>query len=191
MRNLTYYVACSLDGFIARPGGSLDFFLMEGDHIEDIVESFPETVPTHSREALGVRGGNRVFDTVLMGRRTYEVGVREGIVSPYAHLRQYLFSSTMEASPSAEVELVRGDPPALVRRLKQEEGKGIWLCGGAVLAAELFPEIDELILKVHPVVAGLGIPLFAREVPASRFEPVETRRLRSGVVRSSYRRRAV
>jgi hypothetical protein len=68
MRDLTYYVACSLDGFIARSNGSFDFFLMEGDHLEDIVESFPETIPTHSRKALGVSGGNRVFDTVLMGR---------------------------------------------------------------------------------------------------------------------------
>jgi dihydrofolate reductase len=94
----------------------------------------------------------------------------------------------MEASLSPDVELVRDEPLALVRRLKEDAGKSIWLCGGANLAAELFPEIDELILKVHPAVIGSGLPLFAREVPATRFGPVSTKRCRSGVVRSSYRR---
>jgi dihydrofolate reductase len=188
MRELTYYVACSIDGFIARANGSFDYFLTEGDHLQDIVQSFPETLSTHWRAMLAVDTENRVFDTVLMGRATYEVGVREGMTSPYKHLRQYLFSRTMKASPDPEVELVRDQPLAAVRRLKQDTGKAIWLCGGAKLATELFPEIDELILKVNPVVIGSGIPLFSNEVPATRFDLASVKTYASGVVILRYRR---
>jgi len=62
------------------------------------------------------------------------------------HLRQFVCSRSMDRSPDAAVELCGADPVGLVRRLKAEEGKDIWLCGGSILAAELAPEIDELIL---------------------------------------------
>jgi dihydrofolate reductase len=112
LRDLTYYVASSLDGFIAREDGSFDFFPAEGDHLADYVARFPETLPGHLRAALGVTAGNRSFDAVLMGRRTYEVGLKIGLTSPYGHLAQYLFSRTMAASPDPSVELLRGDPPS-------------------------------------------------------------------------------
>jgi dihydrofolate reductase len=105
-----------------------------------------------------------------MGRRTYEVGSAVGVTNPYPHLKQYLFSRTMKASPDANVELVTGDALARVRQLKREDGKGLWLCGGADLAAALFPEIDELILKVNPLVLGAGIPLFAAAVKPTTLE---------------------
>ena len=160
MRRLIYYVACTVDGFIAREDGSLDCFLTAGEHFADLLESFPETIPAHLRDMLGVRAENRRFDAVLMGRKTYEVGLEVGVTSPYPHLRQYLFSGGMRESPAGEVQLVSGDAVALVRELKREAGKDIWLCGGGELATRLFREIDELILKVNPVLIGSGIPLF-------------------------------
>jgi dihydrofolate reductase len=66
----------------------------------------------------------------------------------------------MLESPDASVELHRGRPLELVQRLKAETGKDIWLCGGSKLAAAVVTEIDELILKINPVVIGAGIPLF-------------------------------
>ena len=161
MPKLVYYVACSLDGFIAREDGSIDFALANGDHLHDLARRFPETFPGHIRGALGVTAPNQCFDTVLMGRATYEVGLKMGITSPYPHLKQYLFSRAIAASPDPGVELVHDDPVATVRRLKEESGKDIWLCGGARLAAAVFSEIDELILKFNPVVLGTGIPLVA------------------------------
>src|SRR5262249_25102569 len=164
MRELKYYVACTVDGFIARADGSFDFFLAEGEHLADLFSTYPETVPAHLRGALGVRAENRCFDAVLMGRRTYEVGLKIGVSNPYPHMRQYLFSRTLARSPDADGTLVSGDPVAFVKGLKEEPGKDIWLCGGGELATALAPEIDELILKVNPVLLGSGIRLFAGAV---------------------------
>lgn len=159
-RKLVYYVACTVDGFIARKDGSFDCFLFQGEHFRDLIERFPETFPAHLRPALGVSQDARRFDTVLMGRATYEVGLREGITNPYRPLRQYVVSRTMFEDPDPEVKLHRGEPLELVRGLKAESGKDIWLCGGSKLAAALVTEIDELILKINPVLIGSGIPLF-------------------------------
>ena len=170
MRKLTYYVACSVDGFICHNDGSVDGFLAEGEHLPDLFKSFPETLPTHLHEVLGIDGSNRVFDTVLMGRNTYEVGLKEGFVSPYSSLKQYVFSNSMEESPHTDVKLVRENALKFVGKLKQGEGKDIWLCGGGKLASTLFPEIDTLILKVNPFLIGSGIPLFSNAVEQTALE---------------------
>ena len=86
-RQLVYYVACTVDGFIAREDGSFDWALSEGEHFTDLIENFPETFPVHLRKVLGVPQNARRFDTVLMGRKTYEVGVNAGITSPYEAFR--------------------------------------------------------------------------------------------------------
>lgn len=187
MRQLIYYVACTVDGFIAREDGSFDCFLSEGEHFVDLVKDFPETIPSHLREALGARGENRHFDAVLMGRRTYEVGAALGVTNPYPQMRQYLFSRSFAKSPDREVELISGDAAAKVRELKQEAGRDIWLCGGGELATQLFPEIDELILKVNPVVIGRGIPLFRGEVKPTAVEVVVSKSYSNGFRMVRYR----
>jgi dihydrofolate reductase len=188
MRELRYYVACTVDGFIARQDGSFDFFPTSGEHMTDLMAAFPETFPGHVRQALGIDASNQCFDAVLMGRRTYDVGAQIGVTSPYPHLAQYLFSRTQRASPDQAVHLVSQDPVAFVQRLKQQSGKDIWLCGGGELATVLFPEINELILKVNPILlGGNGVPLFADEVPLTTLELVDSRRYSSGVQLQRYR----
>ena len=186
MRKLIYYVACSLDGFIAREDGSIDFALPDGEHLQDLARRFPETFPGHLRGPLGISAPNQHFGTVLMGRATYEVGLKMGITSPYPHLTQYLFSRTIADAPDPAVELVHDDPAATVRGLKQESGKDIWLCGGARLAAAVFSEIDELILKFNPVVLGTGIPLVAGRHEAS-MELVDSQTYANGCMVVRYR----
>jgi dihydrofolate reductase len=186
MRKLTYFIACTADGFIARHDGSFDFFPTTGEHLPHIVSEYPETIPGHLHEMLGVQQGTRHFDTVLMGRATFEVGAEVGVVSPYPQLRQHLVSSTMAASPSTEVQLVRSDPVALVRELKQEAGQGIWLCGGARLAGALADEVDELILKVNPVILGAGIGLFGGVHRPMQLELLEHRTFAGGVAIHRY-----
>ena len=157
---LVYYVACTVDAFIARENGSLDWALSQGDHFRDLIVNFPETFPAHLRSKLGIPADARRFDTVLMGRRTYEVGLREGITSPYTPLRQFVVTRSLRESPDPAITLHPGPPLDLVRGLKAQSGKDIWLCGGSDLAGAVFSEIDELILKINPVLIGAGIPLF-------------------------------
>ena len=169
MRQLKYYVACTVDRFIAHPDGTHDGFLIEGEHFVDLIAIFPETFPAHFRDILGISGENKCFDTVLMGRKTYEVGLKVGVTNPYPQMHQYVFSRTLTASSDRNVELSSDrnveltsiDPVAVVQELKQQQGKDIWLCGGGDLATTLFSEVDELILKVNPFLLGAGIPLFA------------------------------
>ena len=66
MRILTYYVACSVDGFIAHSDGSHDGFSQDSEYFSDLFTSFPETVPSHLREVMGIHTENKWFDTVAI-----------------------------------------------------------------------------------------------------------------------------
>ncbi|WP_158880975.1 dihydrofolate reductase family protein [Amycolatopsis anabasis] len=191
MRKLTYLVASTIDGFIADPSGANPagpdgFFVLEGGHMQALFSDYPDIIPAQARQALGIDAPNKHFDTVLEGRVSYEMGLREGVTNAYPHLRHYVFSRSMTASPDPGVELVSTDPLAKVRELKREDGMRIWLCGGAKLANALRPEIDELVVKLHPVVAGAGIPLFDGEFRPERFTLAEHQVFDSGVVHLTY-----
>jgi dihydrofolate reductase len=178
-RLVHYYVATTVDGFIARADGSFDCFPTEGDHLAAYLESLAG------------------FDTVLMGRKTYEVGLRHGVTNPYPSMKAIVFSRTMETSPDPNVELVRTDPAERVHTLRDEPGGNIYLCGGAALAGLLLRAglVDELTVKVNPLVLGEGLPLFSTlATSAGPVGPIETRlQLRSqrsfdsGVVFVRYR----
>lgn len=186
MRDLVYYVATTLDGFIARPDGTFDEFPWDDTFGAHLLEHFPETFPAPFRPP-GVP--NRRFDAVLMGRATYEVGQREGLTSPYPTLDQYLFSRTLEDSPDDAVTLVTSDAAETVRQLKGAAGKAIWLCGGAALAGDLYAArlIDRIVLKVNPIVFGEGIPLLGRSVEAGRLVLETVDRFDSGHLILDYR----
>lgn len=164
MRKLIYYVAVTVDGFIAAPDGGADFFLYEGDHMPWLIEQYPETIPGHLRDRMGLaQTPPRAFDTVLLGRATHQIAVDEGLASGYPHLRQYVVTHRPEDLPTEEgLTASNEDPVALVRRLKAEDSAlDIWLCGGGSLAGQLLSEIDEFRLKVNPVVLGEGVPMVA------------------------------
>ncbi|MBO3675267.1 dihydrofolate reductase family protein [Streptomyces sp. NEAU-YJ-81] len=197
MRKLVYYVAVTLDGRIAGPGGEYDFF-PGGDEQQSAAYSawtntlFPETVPTAHRAMVGLTDApNRHFDTVIMGLGTYRPALDAGIGSPYAHLRQYVVSSTLKPDIDPAVTVVPGDPLALVRELKREEGAGldVWLCGGGKLAGALLPEVDELVIKNYPVVAGAGVPAFDGAFDPTVFDVAERTAFPNGVTLTHLTRR--
>lgn len=186
MRKLIYYISVTQDGFIAGPNGEFDFFVMNDDFMNTLKASYPETVPTHLRKVAGISEGNKVFDTVLMGRGTYEVGLPYGVVSPYQQLKQYVFSTTLEELAGSDVELVKGNPATKVRELKTEDGMDIWLCGGGVLAGALYDEIDVIVLKRHPILIGAGIPLVVGDFAPRLFELTEQYTAEGSVTISTY-----
>jgi dihydrofolate reductase len=197
MRKLVYYVGVSLDGRIAGPGGEYDFFPQGDEQQADAYSTwvnalYPETVPTAYRAAVGITNTpNRRFDTVLMGLGAYRPALDSGVTSPYAHLRQYVVSSTLGPDTDPAVTVVPGDPLALVRELKGERGTGldVWLCGGGRLAGALLPEIDELLIKTYPVVAGSGIPVVDGAFDPTVFDVAERTAFPNGVTLTRLTRR--
>ncbi|MFI9047612.1 dihydrofolate reductase family protein [Streptomyces sp. NPDC053427] len=173
MRKLVYCIAATLDGFIAGPDGADPtgpdgFWPIPGDYLEHLTTELPEILPAQARAALGITAEGTRFDTVLEGRKSYDIGLRAGFTDCYPHLRHLVFSRTLTESPDPAVELVATDPAARVRELKQEPGKDIWLLGGSTLAGALYQEIDQLLIKQGPLTIGSGIPLFS---PTTAFDP--------------------
>lgn len=180
MCELVYYVAVSLDGYIAGPDGQFDAFLFEGDHMDGINEEYADAIPTDIATAMGIEQRGDRFGAVVMGASTYAVGLPDH-PSPYRHLEQYVVTHRAYG-PVEGVTFTDRDPVELVRDLKRREGRDVWLCGGGSLAAQVAGEIDRLVLKRQPVLFGDGIPLVRPGTYAPRrFDRVRGRDFGSGV----------
>ncbi|KUO17116.1 dihydrofolate reductase family protein [Streptomyces dysideae] len=193
MRKLTYLIACSLDGFIGDTAGDASSMVafVDEEYFGYLKSEYPETMPTHGRRALGFDDlKNQKFDTIIQGRGSYNEAMKEGITSPYAHLREYVASRTLGESPDPHVEIVADDLVAKVRELKAEDGEfGIYLCGGSKLAGELLDEIDELVIKSYPIVLGTGMPMFGSGFAVTEFTLDAVRSFGNGVVVRTYARK--
>ncbi|MFD6291300.1 dihydrofolate reductase family protein [Streptomyces sp. NPDC060205] len=193
MRKLTYFIACSIDGFIGDPGGdgSMMTSFVDEEFFEFLKTEYPETLPTHGRRALGIDDlANQKYDTVVQGRASYDLALQIDVTSPYAHLREYVASRTLKESPDPNVEIVADDLVGKVRELKAEEGDfGIYLCGGSQIAGELLDEIDELVVKTYPIVLGTGMPMFGSGFAISEFTLGEVRTFKNGAVVRTYSRK--
>lgn len=170
MRKVTFGGGNSLDNFIARKDHATDW-LSWSDEVASVTAEFWKTI-----------------DTVVMGRKTYEVAVRLGTTS-YPGVKNYVFSRTMKESPDKEVEIIREDAAEFVRKLKTEEGKGICVMGGGELAHSLFEAnlIDEIGFNIHPVLLGQGIPLFHEMKQPIDLELLDCKTFTNGCVLISYR----
>jgi len=186
MRKLVYVVGATVDGFIAGPAGELDFFPLTDDVVAVLATELADTLPAHARAQLGVTGPPQRYDTVVMGRSTYEPALELGITSPYAPLRQLVVSRTLDDAPDPEVEIVRGDPVGTVRSVKAEPGADILLVGGGRLAGALLSQIDQLLVKVYPVLAGTGVPMFAAPFTPTALALRESKVLQQGTVVLTY-----
>ncbi|MFI6899866.1 dihydrofolate reductase family protein [Nonomuraea sp. NPDC050394] len=190
MRKLVYYVGVSIDGYIAGPANQWDFYPLSDQMSAWINARYPETLPTHVRAHVGLEGApNQRFDTLVMGRGTYDPALEINVTSPYAHLRQYVVSTTLGKIDDPTVDLVTEDPIGLVRRLKAEDtGMDVWLAGGGKIAASVLPEIDELIIKSYPVVAGDGVPAFSGGFDPTLFTPTQRESFDNGAQVTWYTR---
>lgn len=171
MRKLKYHVATTLDGQLSRADGSFDCFVNEGDHVDDYLHALKHD-----------------YDTAVMGRKTWEVGLKYGVTNPYPWLRTYVFSRTLAALPDPALQLVSGDALAVVSRLKEEEGKDIYLCGASSFAGALMKAglIDEIVLKLNPLVLGAGKPLFEGGPLEAQVDLLSSKTYRNGVLLLRY-----
>lgn len=169
MRKVSYFVAATLDGFIAGLDGGIDWLFTDGDYGYD---AFYSSV-----------------DALVMGRRTFEVALSFGKY-PYAGKRAVVFSKKGFRTDVADVEVTPEDPAAVVRRLKKEPGSTIWLVGGAVVAKPLFAAdlVDELVVSIHPVTLGEGIPLWPPGLRGRKWRLVDSEAFESGLVQLVYAR---
>ena len=139
MSRVRYGVGMSLDGFIADLDDGTNW--MTGDPGYDSKPFFAS------------------IDTVLVGRRSYEVMLRQGVRS-YPGLRTYVFSRSLEATDYPEVTMLREDGAATVKGLRAGNGKDIWLCGGGELFRSLVAVdlVDTVEVGVSPILLGQGRP---------------------------------
>lgn len=150
MRKVKYFVANSLDNYIARKDGGVDWLFMDGtDYGMD--------------EFFGS------IDAVLLGRKTYDFALSQNPrpkkskkAKSNSGMKSYVFSQTIKDLEDEDAILVSENAGEFVRTLKKEAGKDIWLMGGGGLVASLLAEnvVDELSLNIHPVLLGSGVPLF-------------------------------
>ena len=187
MRELVYFIATSIDGFIADSDGDFSAFPTAMDTLTTLFERYPETCPAHLRGPLGITAEPRRFDTVVMGNRTYAPAVAAGLTAgAYPHLRQIVVAHggiPLEGGP----ETIAGDIAQQVKDLKEKPGRDIWLCGGASIAAQLIDVIDEIQVKINPVVMGRGIPLFGANVATRPLRCTDISALPGGVALITYR----
>lgn len=176
MKKIVYHVATTVDNFIAHPDGNTDGFLDRGEHIPDFLESLER------------------YDIVLMGGKTYEYGFQFGLkpgeqsYSDFADLKHYIFSKSMDFPTSEKVQLIREKELETIEQIKQASQKKIWLCGGGKFAGFLLGNelIDELLLKVNPVVFGDGIKLFGNSNKLVDLTLLDAKIYHSGVILSHY-----
>ncbi|WNR42328.1 dihydrofolate reductase family protein [Paenibacillus roseipurpureus] len=148
----------SLDGFIARENGSLDWmFSVESEGDVGYSEFYATT------------------DTMLMGKSTYEHVLSMVDTFPHSDRICYIFSRT-ENRPDPYVTYINSDPVAFTRELKAQEGKDIWLVGGSELADGIIKAklVDEWIVTIVPIVLGRGIPLFKTNNPETELTLLRT-----------------
>ena len=178
-RRVVLAAAVSLDGYIARPNGAVDW-LIEDREID-----------------LDLRAYGDIFDVIVAGRKTldYPEGQKEtkGSASPWGKMECYIFSRSKAPGKRGGLEYVNEAPSEFIRRIRTHAGKDIWLMGGGELAREFLKEdlVDGMDLGIMPVLLGEGIPLFPQGFPQRNFVLEQIQTYKSGIVRASYARKCV
>ncbi|PYS99289.1 MAG: hypothetical protein DMF63_11740 [Acidobacteria bacterium] len=174
MRKVTFGGANSLDNYIARPDGSVDWLLWS-DEAGEIMKNFWANI-----------------DTIVMGRKTWDVARAnspKNTANPYGDIKTYVFSRTLDAGELDGAIILNDEPGAFIRDLKQQDGKDICIMGGGDLARDLFEAgvIDEIGFNIHPVLLGRGVPLFHQMSLQIDLELTECRQFKNGCVYVLYR----
>jgi dihydrofolate reductase len=177
MKKIKVYIAVSLDGFIARPDGGMD-----------LLTEFTNPTPTltdHGRKEL-----YDSIDTILMGNGTYQEIAFYEMDWPFEDKTSYVLSRYKNNLPPKEnTSYITENVIETILLLKQQEGKDIWLVGGAQTIVQLLnlDLIDELQFCYIPVILGKGIPLFSGIMKESKWKLTGSKAFETGILKVDYR----
>ncbi|MEO7508030.1 MAG: dihydrofolate reductase family protein [Pyrinomonadaceae bacterium] len=171
MRKVLFGGAISLDNFIARPDGAVDW-LQWSDEAAAYLKELWSSV-----------------DAMLMGRMTYENALKQGAGGGHPAICSYVCSRTMTPRKQKNGSEVVNDAVGLVTKLKQKDGRDIYLLGGGLLAASLFEAdlVDEIGFSIQPVLLGQGIPLYHPTSKQIELELISADAWKNGCVLVKYR----
>jgi dihydrofolate reductase len=161
MRKIVYYVASSIDGFISGLNDDISGFVGAGNGVDKYLADLAN------------------FDTVIMGRNTYEFGYQYGLQPGqpvYPNMKHYIFSNSLKLeNPNPQVQIKRLNVSE-IDKLQMEEGTDIYLCGGGRFAGWLLDnqKIDILKLKLNPLILGEGIKLFGNSSSKYKLKLVDS-----------------
>jgi dihydrofolate reductase len=181
LRKIVAEIGLSSDGFIEGPNGELDWLITRRD-------------PVYTTSVM------KRFDTIFYGRLAYE---KFGLPSQMEYecsdaereynntvndMRKFVFSRTMRHVPGNGM-VIYEDVEGNVERIRDEQGKDIWLCGGASMISSLaiLDMIDEYVLIYHPVMLGAGKRLFRHNTRKAGLVLLSSRTLKSGIIISNYK----
>jgi dihydrofolate reductase len=168
-RKVILGLGISLDGYIARPDGSVDFLFMPKDYS---MGPFFKTI-----------------DTAVLGRKTHDDGLKMG-GSFGGGIKYFVFSKTLPPGQRNGITFTNDSPGAVIAAIRKRPGKHIWLMGGGELIRDFLKEdlVDELYLGVVPVLIGEGIPLFPGGFPQREFDLIENKSYSQGLIALRYKR---
>lgn len=176
MRKTILFIAMSLDGYIADENGNIDWLNGQSKDSEN-ADTYFEFIKN--------------IDTVLMGWNTYHQIITELAPNnwPYGDLYSYVFTHHTKKS-SKNITFTSQDPIALLNKLKNKDGKNIWICGGANLINQLLKAnvIDEYYISIIPTLLGDGIKLFDKLPEEKKLTLISTKNY-NGIVEVVYERR--
>lgn len=171
MRKVVLGLGVSLDGYIARLNGAVDFLFRPKDYS---MTAFFASV-----------------DKAIMGRKTLDAGLKmSGGSLPKSSMTMYVFSNSKPPGERDGVVFVNESPASFIGQLRKRSGKDIWLMGGGELAREFLKAdlVDRLYLGVVPVLLGEGIPLFPGGFPQRNFTLIENKTYSKGLIALTYER---
>jgi dihydrofolate reductase len=174
MRQIVLYSAVSLDNYIARKDGNVDWLDAPEYELPD--------------EDYGYTDFNQTIDTTLMGHNTYNALLGFDVPFPYPDKTNYIFSRTADHEDTEYVKFITGDIANFVRELKNEKGKDIWLIGGGQINTLLLNNhlIDKVRLTLIPVTLGEGIPLFLGQAKETTLKLESNKTYENGFVQLTY-----
>jgi dihydrofolate reductase len=172
-RKVILYIATSLDGYIAKPNDDLSFL----------------SIVQQDGEDYGYADFVKSVDTVILGRKTYDWVMTQ--VPEFPHADKNSFIITRTARPSiGKTNFYTDNLKDLILRLKSEQGKNIFIDGGAEIVNELLKEnlIDEFIISIIPILVGSGTKLFKDGRPEQKLELISTKQFDKGLTQLHYKR---